>query len=59
MKPRQPGAGWTQSLSCLGANSGRVILEDERRHIPVLLTPTSNTPAQGKNPDLFPNSLSK
>jgi len=59
MKPRQPGVGWTQSFSRLGANSGRVILEDERRHILVLLLPASNTPAQGNNPDLFPDSLSK
>jgi hypothetical protein len=39
MKPRQPGVGRIFSLSHLGANSGRVILEDERRHILVLLTP--------------------
>jgi hypothetical protein len=54
MKPRQPGVGWTFSLSRLGANSGRVILEDERRHIPLLLIPTPRLVVLGNNPDLFP-----
>ncbi len=37
MKPRQPGVGKEKNLSRLGANSGRVILEDERRQVRVPL----------------------